>query len=130
MQLTQDEQFFYDNAGFSYEPGKESQEDGHIRCARRLATAEAYARNADWWYEWLRQDWQECGCQLTSYHEVWTCILFKSESRREVLAALGSICQPSSKYRRVIRAELAMEAMSQICPECEAIGHHKCPAKD
>jgi hypothetical protein len=33
-------QFFYDNAAFSYTPGKESRDAGRVRCAKALAAAE------------------------------------------------------------------------------------------
>jgi hypothetical protein len=41
------EQFFYDNAGFSYNPETESEEHGKLRCARI---------------------WRRCGDELAAIH--------------------------------------------------------------
>ena len=38
--LTVDQLFFYENAGYSYDPKTETPEQGRIRCARDLADAE------------------------------------------------------------------------------------------
>ena len=42
--MTKREQFFYDNAGFSYNPETETQEDGRIRCAQEMAKVEDEAQ--------------------------------------------------------------------------------------
>lgn len=114
--------FFYDNAGYSYDPRIETREQGRLRCAQSLAKAERYASEQGWLYEWS-QDPEgciggDCGetatcdhpcCQGTS-HDCRVCLLWDADSTK-VLASLGSICEPSTEYLRVIEAELALEAM-------------------
>src|SRR5437868_9324767 len=56
-QLTTDQFFFYQNAGYSYDPKTETADKGRIRCAVELARAEKYARNLGWEFEW---EWDEC----------------------------------------------------------------------
>lgn len=73
MQLTKQEQFFYDHGGISYNPDTETQDQGHERNARELAAAETWA----------------------------------------VVQSLGS-CFGDAKYERVVRAELALEQMSEV----------------
>lgn len=46
--LTTDEQFFYDHAGYGYNPATETAEQGRENTARGLARAELYAREHDW----------------------------------------------------------------------------------
>lgn len=110
--------FFFDNAGFSYDPKIETEQQGHQRCAMELAKAEEYARQQELIFEWQGNDTciacdcgdSKCKCCKGKRHESFTCLLWDAESKN-VLASLGSICEPTSEYRRVIEAELALEAM-------------------
>ena len=45
-------QFFYDNAGYSYDPKLESQEQGKIRCAIFLANATKWAFKEGISFQW------------------------------------------------------------------------------
>lgn len=112
-------QFFYTHAGFSYDPKTETKVQGKRRCARALAKAEAYAYEHDWAYTWEQDSCigGDCGdtetcehpcCQGTEHECLW-CSL--EDSRGNPLASLGSICEPSEEYKRVVKAELALEAM-------------------
>jgi hypothetical protein len=112
-------QFFYKHAGYSYDPKKETPRQGRLRCARQLAKAEHYAFEHDWTYSWQDDSCigADCGetatcdhpcCQGTEHVCEW-CALVDADGKQ--LASLGSICEPSSEYRRVVRAELALEAM-------------------
>ena len=42
--LAVDEKFFFDNAGYSYDPKIETAVEGKIRCAKQLALAERAAQ--------------------------------------------------------------------------------------
>jgi hypothetical protein len=111
--------FFYTHAGFSYDPNKETKRQGKMRCARALARAEAYAYKHDWNYQWGEDSCigGDCGeietcehpcCQGTEHECLW-CSLADANGKH--LASLGSICEPSAEYKRVVKAELALEAM-------------------
>lgn len=139
MALTKAEQFFYDHAGYSYDPATETEEQGRERCARNLAAAEAYADELDWTYSWEYDesgcsgcscDSEDCPCSSGKEHETLVCTLWRTveaEERRNgrdmdnILASLGGICGATREYRRVVEAELASEAMNNELVEAERI---------
>ena len=107
--MTKQEQFFYDNAGSSYDPKTETKEQGQERGARRLAEAETYAAQSGWTFEWGQDDRCDHGKDCDNHsHMAEYCLLSNGD---EVLASLSMICGPTSDYRRVVQAELALEAM-------------------
>lgn len=116
--MTQTEQFFYDNAGFSYDPKKETEAEGKLRCAQALAEAEDYGKRHGFVFQWeADQDGcigcecgsEDCHCCTGEAHEVLCCVLRDEDGT--VLASLGAICEPTREYGRVIEAELALEGM-------------------
>lgn len=116
--MTKQEQFFYDNSGFSYDPKVETQEQGRERCAREMAEAERKSAENGWEYRWEQDDAgcigcdcgaEDCACSSGEPHETLGCVL--TDEGGEVLASLWGICGADAKYRRVIRAELALEAL-------------------
>ena len=109
------QQFFYDHAGFSYNPATRSASD--------LARAETYAAGHDWEFTWepdfdadasfvdtwdslAQADWN------STDHECEVCILRDSDGN--ILSSCGGIFDADSDYRRVIQAELALEALPPI----------------
>jgi hypothetical protein len=118
--MTKTEQFFYEHAGYSVAQG-ETEAQGRERGARALAEAEAYAQEHDWQYAWEHDidgcigcecDSPECACSTGTPHETLVCILRDADGK--MLESLGSICDPSREYGRVVEAELALEAMAAI----------------
>jgi len=116
--LTPEQKFFYKHAGYSFDTNTESKRQGKERCARRLARAERYAKRQDWHYEWTEDidgcigcdcGSADCACSTGTAHEVLVCVLRDSDDH--VLGSLGSICEATREYGRVIEAELALEAM-------------------
>jgi len=112
---TSTEQFFYDHAGFSYDPTKETAEQGHQKCARELATAyaELYAVTTDAYVSW------EIDPEITSHD--WEP---DSEPERptlyaalivngEIVGSLGGIdvkdCNSGDPYCKVVEAGLWQE---------------------
>jgi len=116
--LTASERFFYDHAGYSYDPKTETRQQGRIRCARSLADAELSAIRLGWSYVWS-DDWdvgshKEFYGKGSAYEDSEPntcehCTLKDSDGR--VLASLGCIDDADSNYRRVIEAELADETL-------------------
>lgn len=113
MKLSDAEQFFYDQAGYYYDPKTETENQGHIRCAKLLAATEQHAKSSGIRYEWERDD-------LTSrefsderpFYPLWVCIARKGGE------VIGSLCgidfgrgiKPQGQpYKRVVEAELAIE---------------------
>ena len=115
-QLTDAEQFFYDNAGYSYGPD-ETPEQGRKRCARELADAEQWAQLVGAEFRWS-DDWE-----ITSHvgefpdaydHEPDTCEVCDLHVNGQWRQSLGCIDDATDDYRRVIEAELASEAMRTV----------------
>ena len=129
--LTHQEQFFYDNAGYSYDPATQSQEQGRIECARLLADAETEAFNRSYWFIWdtdsdsRSADWidaDEDGGANRDPWITWQCAIVEHVEgcgQPRTLASLGGIDfgrdgDPStSDYSRVVQAELAAEVIQQ-----------------
>jgi len=101
--------FFYRNAGFGYDPRKESRRTGKARCAAKLARAEMFADGQGWTCEWVADDCP-CECQ-DGPHEAEGCIL--RDGQGKVRASLWGICGATAEYRRVVEAQLALEAWSE-----------------
>jgi hypothetical protein len=114
--LSDAEEFFYENAGFSYSPETETEDEGRRRCARDLAAAEAWARTAGIEFEWA-DDWEvdhrkEYDCYEDGGPE--SCEACVARLDDEIVASLGCIDDASSEYRRVTEAQLALEVMSTL----------------
>jgi hypothetical protein len=123
LQLTAEERFFFDHAGYSYDPKTETKRAGRIRCATTLARAEIEAERRGWFTEWS-DDMDERGCYETCdregehTHEVLCAVLYDGDDSRQngrgrVLASLGGIYDPDKLYARVVAAELAAEALAE-----------------
>lgn len=122
--MTKAEQFFYDNAGFGYDPKTETEEEGKVKCAKALAKAEAFATEQGWSVTW-EQSGEQYGWQGETF-DVITKPGFKGETFDGYDAALydedghflGSIggvtfaknTPTGDPYKRVVEAELALEA--------------------
>ena len=108
--LTADEQFFHDHAGWSHGVD-ERPEAGRVHGARRLAVAEQRSRDLCWRVVWEQDD-------IRVNHpddEVppQTCeqaVLLDADD--EVRAILGCVDDPSEAYRRVVAAELAQGVLA------------------
>ena len=110
--------FFLRNAGTSYKPATQTKRQGQSEGARMLAKAERDAAALGFTFDW---DYDQegcigcacgspdCKCSTGEDHECLSCICRNADG--EAVASLGSICEPSREYRRVIEAELALEAM-------------------
>lgn len=121
--LSDAEAFFYEYAGFSYNPATETVEDGKRRGARQLATAEREAKEHDLEIVWSRDGESELDDAGTKYAD-WPhfqVIVYGSDG--EILSSLSSIMLADQTdpwlseayrdpYARVVEAEVASEALS------------------
>lgn len=92
--------FFRANAGYCDPPGKAA-------CALALARAEEWARENDLTLIWHMEDEFRQG-ELPSPCEC----CFAIDPSGYVLASLGGITNATDDYRRVIQAQLALEAQT------------------
>lgn len=127
-QLTADQFFFYQNAGYAYDSKTETPEQGRLRCAKELAAAEAIGQRLGYAFEW---EFDECPDlswmsdeEREQDHEVMCCRIPDPQNRRFSLASLCGITDADSKYRRVIEAELAAEAIAELDKEIETLDAH------
>lgn len=112
--------FFYQHAGWSYAPDKETPSQGRRRCARALATAERKGSRDGLSFEWRHDphttsaDFDE-GSDERDHWLLWECWCRNIDG--EIVATLGAIDfgadgEPwSDPYRRVVEAELALEVI-------------------
>lgn len=103
--------FFFENAGWSYDPKKETSDQGKLRCAQALAHAEAEARKRGWsvCWDYDPEPYQRGDAEERVPDEVFVAILYDENTIPR--ASLGGIGDPTPEYRRVIAAELAHEAL-------------------
>lgn len=112
--------FFQEHAGWSYNPKTETAEQGKLRGAKALAKAERDAASKGLTFEWTDEGVRgcigcdcgsdECPCSERTEHECFAVVVYNPDG--EVVASLGSVCSPSREYRRVVQAELALEALN------------------
>lgn len=136
--MNEAQQFFFDNAGCGYRPDKESEFVGRVLGAIALARAEAWAADSGVAYDWSISDVDssehsdeperyelfdcllllpcaECA-PLVSGHEYRAIDDCPRKLYTHIHASLGAIdfgpgAYPDGAYKRVIEAELALEAM-------------------
>lgn len=127
-QLTIDQFFFYQNAGYSYDPKTETAEQGRLRCAKELADTETVGQRLGYVFEWEFDEYPDLSWmsdeEREQDHEVLCCRIPDPENTRHSLASLCGITDPDSRYRRVIEAELAAEAIADLDREIETLDAH------
>jgi hypothetical protein len=110
--------FFFDCAGYSHDPRKESPLAGRVRVALDSVLIEARGREAGLRFEWVMDpymDSSEFSDERPAW-PVWSCTCFAYEDNT-VLASLGCIDfgrgkQPwGEPYRRIVECDLAYEAL-------------------
>lgn len=123
--------FFYEHAGYSYDPKTETAEQGRMRCAKELAEAESIASRLGWEHSWEWDDSgcsgcdcdsEDCACSSGAEHETLGCVL--KDEHGKVLASLWGICGATDTYRRVVEAELSDEALADYDRETETLDAH------
>jgi hypothetical protein len=106
------EDFFYEHAGYSYDPKRQTKEEGRIETAALYARAEKTAKENGWYCEWEYDP--DGGSSAGEYDEpdqiYYSARLYNEEG--EVLASLGGIDDNTMPYKRVVEAELAVEALA------------------
>lgn len=107
--MTKDERFFWNNAGWSYVPAIETEEQGRLRGAQELAMAERWGEDAGIEVVWEPDDYGYVSRDDDSVEEVLAAQLAYKGKRLPY--SLCGIEDPDQNYRRVVGAELMLEAM-------------------
>jgi len=113
--LTDTEQFFYDHAGWSYNRGTETPEEGRARGARKLAAAERRLKDGPYYVNYKPDDQPWNGDEPYD-GPLWIATLWSvaGSTSGEVLGAIGSVpAELGDPYMRVIAAELADEHLPE-----------------
>lgn len=108
-------QFFADNAGSSYDPKVETEQEGKLRGACNLALAERWAVRAGVTFEWS-PDFDHCadGDEAPEVREQVLATLATPGQTDALYASLGSIGDATDDYKRVVEAELALELRERV----------------
>lgn len=114
MSVTQSNiQFFVKHAGFSYDPMTQTREQGQQQGAERMADAEDVLmlamRVGDVSVHWV--DDARMGDEPDDVENVESCVI---EINGEIVASLFAIWDADTNYRRVVRAELALECLGRL----------------
>lgn len=107
--------FFYEHGGYGWNPATETPEQGHMRSAFALAKAERWAKRKGMTFHW-EDDWTvaDHAAEFDCYKdgEPDSCEQVVMLDKREtVRGSLGCVDDATDAYRRVVEAELALEAM-------------------
>lgn len=102
------EQFFYDHAGWSYDPKKETSEEGKRRTAAELTKAEQWASDNDYEFVWSDDVHDDDKTVPPT-----TCESCQMIIDGEYVSGLGCVDDADDDYRRVIQAELALNVMER-----------------
>lgn len=113
--LSKAEAFFWENAGWSYHPDKQTPEQGRTEGAQLLAAAEAFARDAGMRFKWEHETHPDRS-GIEHDGPLWMCSAYVGGEEVEHLGNidLGDGVDPwtgseGHTYARVIEAELAYE---------------------
>lgn len=117
--------FFYEHAGWSYDPASETSEQGRERCARELAEAEEQMVRRGWYVRVLDDpDVMDDDVDSIGLVARGECVnlfvdLHNEQGRR--IASIGGVTVPfdDDPYIRVLAAELAAELLATH-QECHA----------
>jgi hypothetical protein len=97
--------FFMEYGGYSYDPKTQAKEQGQRESAEALAKAEAWAAANGVSFTWSDDD------PMPDEPASSTCEICIASRRGEIIGSLGAITDATDEYRRVVQAELALEAM-------------------
>lgn len=113
--MNADVQFFFDHAGYSWNPATETEQAGRLRCAENLAAAEGIARAAGVSFDWTI-DPDIDSSDFSDDPEpwaLWQCVAYDAAG-----SECGCLCgvdfgrdgsPHADDYRRVVEAEIAAE---------------------
>lgn len=118
--LSKAEQFFFDNAGYSYDPRTQTKAEGKTKSAIAMASAELEAAQSGISFRW-EEDGTINSSEFSSkrpYYTLWCCVARSQDGETSTALCgidFGRGKEPwGSPYRRVVEAELSMELLDII----------------
>lgn len=110
--FTEDEQFFYDHAGWGYRPGEESPTSGRSRGAILLAMAEREMKARGWEVRWEDEDQPWDGEVPHDGPLLWGRLVTAKGNPSGYSLGMVAVNSHDDPYLRVVAAEMALEALS------------------
>ena len=111
--LSPAEQFFFDNAEYSWRPGKETEDAGRRRSGIMLAFAETVAKAADTRFMWVPDRNGEHAKDPDGPKTCELCCLYLGDDPIPI-ASIGCVDDATPEYKRVIEAELALAVIDKL----------------
>jgi hypothetical protein len=114
--MNEREQFFYDNAGWCYDPVEETPEEGHVNTAKHLARAEQWAHDVGIEFQWWPDE------DAPPLHRAYGCVAGHMPNWAEPIEVEASLwgiefedgqSYLTDPYAQVVEAELASEIAFQ-----------------
>lgn len=105
------ELFFFEHAGFSFDPKTETPDEGRWGCARSLAAAESRLKAGPFYVD-HEPDSEPWDADVEWDGPVWVVSLYRVDgsAEPELLGSLGGVgCEDGDPYLRVVAAQLADE---------------------
>jgi len=106
--------FFYKHAGYGYATGQ-TPEQGRRLGALKLAKAEQEASARGWRVQWDQdpEGWDTLGdIDPNDVREILSAVLY--DENNAVIGSLSGIVDPDRVYGRVVEAELALDALTEL----------------
>lgn len=113
--MTKSERFFWQHAGYSFDPTTEGKAQGRRRCAEYLAAGEAWAEEQGVTFTWEYDPDVDLSFMTESEqaepHDAEVCIARYADGT--MAGCFGGIIDADRNYRRVVEAELAADAQHE-----------------
>ena len=114
--LTALERFYYENAGYSYDPATQTPDEGRMVNARNMVSALRLTLGEGgvfrWVPDWVTDHEREFDCYVDGGPE--TCEWVGLYVDGELVASLGCVDDADDDCRRVVEGELALEYVQGV----------------
>ena len=113
--LNKGERFFFDNAAYSWNPKKQTPEQGRTECAKRLFEAEQAYHDAEAYASvTFRIGPDADGCDPDDDNPGHRYVMWIEDGDGRCRASLHGIDDDGAVYSRVVRAELALDIIDEL----------------
>lgn len=117
------EEFFYGNAGYSYDPKTQTEEEGRRETAKAMADAEQWAWDNNYTFSWSEEeeDWDTFLEESeVDPHDVLEILALQMRNKDgTTVQSLGGVmfghnAEANTRYGRVFEAELALQQQREV----------------
>lgn len=112
QKLNAAERFFFEHAGYSYDPKTQTAEQGRLDCAKVMAAAEALFQEVEACCNWAFRVGADHDCSAEDGEPRFDMRIEDADGRCRAL--LGGIDDGGTTYSRIVRANLACELLADM----------------